>query len=522
MTNSTGESGYQSIDRSTQQHDDNRNVNQNKPLRHNKLCLRLGCTIVLTIILVILLLVFIGCTTYFHNKDAACYGVIPQVSVFTRSDAYSVLYSTSALTCLEKPIGIEVALHNEAASVEIYETLCESIEKRPFGKRWSNTVNVSVSQPSPVFSEDFSSQNYFINGSIQIDMVDITTSSPSVGIELCLFMNNDDFQAFLNAGTNWKKFIKNAECFLAQVKTGDNNSTTFLISEPTFAFMGIAAIGRNVSIRNLTVTTNGFELSSSGENSTEVCQLNGKHPTCNFNLINHERKEFCLVAHEEERSDGSYDYSNLTIRFTTKTNVGFWVSLSMLLLHIAVCITTLLCTVLINVIYKKWNEYKCQSITPTEETPSMNTPTINTHTSADQPTTSQTLTERGTEIPSVETRAPIPETDQQSTPVENSVHGTQTSIEQIHAAYVESRDQITTTDPTCNWNLTAQKEERSSEELRMPSHEGQREPTLDRYSELDTKSTENDSSYMFPESVSEKNREDPGEYYLSHDKTMHA
>ena len=461
MTSSTGESGYQSIDRSTQQHDDNRNINQNKPLQHNKLCLRLGCTIVLTIILVILLLVFIGCTTYFHNKDAACYGVIPQVSVFTRSDAYSVLYSTSALTCLEKPIGIEVALHNEAASVEIYETLCESIEKRPFGKRWSNTVNISVSQPSPVFSEDFSSQNYFINGSIQIDMVDITTSSPSVGIELCLFMNNNDFQAFLtcSAGINWKKFIKNAECFLAQVKTGDNNSTTFLISEPTFAFMGIAAIGHNVSIRNLTVTTNGFELSSSGENSTEVCQLNGKHPTCNFDLINYEREEVCLVAYEEGHSDGSYDYSNLTIKFTTKISVRFWVSLSMLL-FIAVCIIILLCTVLIKVIYKKWNEYKCQSITPTEETQAtVNKPTINTHTSADQPTTSQTLTKRGTEIP---------------------------------------------------------------EELRMPSHEGQREPTLDRYSELDTKSTENDSSYMFPESVSEKNREDPGEYYLSHDKTMHA
>lgn len=49
-------------------------------------------------------------------------------------------------------------------------------------------------------------------------MVDITTSSSSVGMELCLFTNNNIFQAFITAGTDWKKLIKSAQCHSAQVK----------------------------------------------------------------------------------------------------------------------------------------------------------------------------------------------------------------------------------------------------------------------------------------------------------------
>jgi hypothetical protein len=155
------------------------------------------------------------------------------------------------LTCSSKTSNIIISLQNEAASLEIYEVPCMSIEKNHFQERYSNTVNVSVSQPAPIFSEDFLPQTYFLSGSIQVDMTGITTTVPSVGVELCLFMNNNDFEAYLTAGTNWRSFIGNAECHLVHVKTGGSNSTIFLIlSEPTFAFMGIATTS-NISIGNL-------------------------------------------------------------------------------------------------------------------------------------------------------------------------------------------------------------------------------------------------------------------------------
>ena len=265
------ESGYQSIDGSTQQHVGDRNTNLVKPRYYYKNCLT-SCAIVLTVVLVLLLPATIGCTAYFHNKDAACYSAIPQVGVYTRSDAYSLLYSTSTLSCFDKPISIEMELDNEAASVEIYKAYCDSIEKSYFQESYNNTVNINVGQPAPVFSEDFLPQNYFINGSIRIDMVSIITAVPSVDVELCLFMNNNDFQSFLAAGANWKQFIRNAECHSAQVKTGDSNSTTFHINAPIFTFVGIAVTG-NLSIGNLVVTADGLGLSGPGENSTKECQL---------------------------------------------------------------------------------------------------------------------------------------------------------------------------------------------------------------------------------------------------------
>ena len=97
-----------------------------------------------------------------------------------------------------------------------------------------------------------------------------------------------------------------------------------------------------------------------GENSTKLCHLHGKHPTCSFRVINDKREDFCLVAHEEERLDGSYDYSNLKIRFTTKTNVQSWVCLSILLAHIALTVSFCIALALIPRHYKKWE--KGQSI----------------------------------------------------------------------------------------------------------------------------------------------------------------
>ena len=366
--NGKRDSGYESIPKG------DRNTDQSEPQQLEagrrcgyKRCLKLlACTIIF-LALIAIAITGIRCTVYFHHKDAACYKAVPQISIHTRSGAYSDLFSTLDLSCSERPIGVEALLDNEAASVEIVQSLCEAVEKRYFQTRYNRSdVHMRVNQPASVFSEDFSPHiNYFLNGSIQIGMVGITTGSvavPGVGvaIELCLFMNNDDFKTFRTASTNWKNFIRNAKCHTVQVKTGDSNSTIFHISEPTFAFVGIATTG-NVSIGIITVNANGFEVSGMGENATKICQLNGKHPTCRFQVINDEKEEFCLVAHEEERSDGNYYYSNLTIKFTTKTNVRFWVCLSVLLAYIVA-----LALLLIIWCYKKWK--KARSTVPVQET----------------------------------------------------------------------------------------------------------------------------------------------------------
>ena len=488
------ESGYESIDKEPKDDRSTSTINQSEPQQQTALVVHLYkpylmCTVVFTVVLALLLPATIGFTIYFHNKDAACYSAIPQVGVYTRSDAYSILYPISDLSCSDKPIGVEVLLDNEAASVEIDQIPCQSIEKGHFQESYdSSAIKVSVNQPAPVFSEDFSAQNYFLNGSIRVDMVGITTTVTSVGVELCLFMNNGEFEAFLVAGANWKYFIGNNDCHSVQVKTGDSNSTIFRINEPTFAFVGIATTG-NISIGNLTVTTNGVEVSGTGENATKICQLNGKHPTCNFTVVKNEREDFCLVAHEEERSDGSYDYSKLTIKFTTKTNVPFKVFSYLLVPHIIVFLTMPLCLVLIRHLYKRWE--KDRSIMPpppaqeTRDGSTLDTVHVTVSISArsiqspDQqpcmvPAPADQPIKRDNETspdPEELTRTPIPETEEPTlTPAGPSVPthgtvGTQSSAEVKRTIHVpaENDDQSATTTPNGNaTELSTQESQRQS------------------------------------------------------------
>ena len=371
------ESGYESTRKEPKDDRSTSTITQRKPQQQTSLVVRLYkpylvCAVVITVALALLLPVTTGFTIYFHNKDAACYRAVPQVGVYTRSDAYSILYPISDLSCSDKTVSVEVLLDNEAASVEIDQTPCESIEKRHFQESYNRSaIKVSVNRSAALFSEDFlSAQNYFLNGSIQVDMVGITTTVTSVGVELCLFTNSIDFAAFLVPGANWKNYIGDADCNSLQVKNGDSNSTIFHIREPTFAFVGIATTG-TISIGNLTVTANGVEVSGTGENATKICQLNGKHPTCNFSVVKNEMKDFCLVAHEEESSDGSYDYSKLTINFTTKTNVLFKVFLSLLVPHIIIFLVMLVCIALIICLYKRWEKDHRTSISATDEDPTL-------------------------------------------------------------------------------------------------------------------------------------------------------
>ena len=317
------------------------------------------------------------CTLFFRYNNGACYSAIPPVGAYTRSNDSSILYSTSTLECFEKLIGVEVLLHNVDALVEIYRALCKSIEKSPFQDSYGWN-NIGVSQPTLVFSEDLS-QNYFINGIIQVDMVNITTNSPSVNMEVCLFTIIDDYHSFKNAGANWKNSVENAICHSVQIATGrDSNSSTFHISKPTFVFVGIAPTDF-VSIGTLTITTNGFSLSGPGENSTKLCQMSGQHTTCKFNLLNHESEEVCIVAHEDGNSDGTFDYSNLTIKFATPVNVRFLVCLSVLLTYICIAAVVPLSLV----IYKKWRQRKITKTTEPLSNPTQDSsehespPTVN-------------------------------------------------------------------------------------------------------------------------------------------------
>jgi hypothetical protein len=509
------ESGYESIPQPTQEPPNgDHNSNRIDPQRQTdglvvgrrrwKCCL--VCTVVSTVILALLIPVIIGCTAYFRNKNAACYSAVPQVSVHTRSDAYSFLYWISALSCFGKPIGVEVLLGNEAASVEIDQILCESIEKRHFQNTYNKSgINLSVNQPAPVFSEDFSSQNYFLSGGVQVDMVGITTIVLSVGVELCLFTNNDDFKAFLTAGANWRSFIGNAECHLVRVKSGGSNSTIFRISEPTFAFVGIVTTGNNISIGNLTITANGVEVSGTGENATKVCQLNGKHPTCSFRVVNNEREDFCLVAHEEEHSDGSYDYSKLTIKFHTKHNIRFWVCLSILLVHIS--LTTIFYIALIRWFYKRWKRGRSVIAQETRKGSSFSTlsvseQTIQTseqqqvctapHAPGDQLTTNENQPpERDIETPPEELRLPIKETHKEPTctPIGPSVvvSGIQTAVESECTFRIQDENDGQSDATTPIGNAT---EPNTQESLRQPDTPDQ-----------DTQSSEALSSPIFSQSI---------------------
>ena len=320
-----------------------------KRSRYSVLTYRVVTAIVVILVLSALFAI-IGCTIAFRYYDqyAACYSILrssgPTIDAHTRSGANSILYTTRALACSEKPTTTtEVILNDKTASVDLYQSPCEDIEKMPIndGYSWNNTR--IGSKPVPIFSEDFSShQNYFISGSIRVDTINITMastdSSPTDTAEVCLYTDIDDFHKFVAGSTNWRN---HAKCHAVQAKTelSDNSSITFNLSEPTFAFVGIAAMSSiTLNIGKLTVTTNGVGLSGPGRNWTKKCQLDSKHNTCKFSLINNSREEICLIAHEEEHSDGSYSYSDLKIRLRRQINFRFWICIAVLILIMLICI----------------------------------------------------------------------------------------------------------------------------------------------------------------------------------------
>ena len=174
----------------------------------------------------------------------------------------------------------------------------------------------SAERSIPLFNEDFSPQNYFMNGNIEVGIINATATftSDSIDIELCLFSDYYQYNSFLNAGIKWKNYTENAVCKTVTLNETDH-TVSFSISKPIFAFLGMATT-YPMQIGLINITATGQAISSPGKNSTKVCQLNGETVTCNISLPNEqelENRSVCVVAYEEGNPDGTYDYTNLTI-----------------------------------------------------------------------------------------------------------------------------------------------------------------------------------------------------------------
>ncbi len=241
--------------------------------------------------------------------------------VYSRSGSYSILdiVTSQDLMCYAKPL-LHLSLRDEDSSVEIFQTPCQDIETQPFLSHYDFNDLPSAEGPRPLFDEDFSPQNYFMNGNIEVGIINATSTFASKdNIDLCLFSDYYQYNRFLKAGNKWKNRTENAVC---KTVTPDETDlmVSFIISEPIFAFLGLATT-YPMQIGLINITATGHDISSPGNNSMKVCQLNGEAATCDVSLLNKQElqnRSTCVVAYEEGNPDGTYDYTNLTIDIPNK------------------------------------------------------------------------------------------------------------------------------------------------------------------------------------------------------------
>ena len=256
----------------------------------------------------------------FHANTTRCQNFTATiVDASSRSDCYSILNNITSqdLSCAE-PL-LDLSLNGRNSMIAIYQTLCQNIESQHFNVNYQFVDLPSSESPTPVFDENFSPQNYFLDGEIQLKIINTTTILSSVNIDLCLFSGDYEYNRFLRAGANWKNYTKNSYCNTITVEDGENYLVSFHINKPMFAFLGMASVGA-VQISHLNVTATGRQISDLGRNSTKACELTGEDTTCNFNLelLNNENISLCIVAYEQGNADGTYDYSNLTVSFPNR------------------------------------------------------------------------------------------------------------------------------------------------------------------------------------------------------------
>ena len=259
----------------------------------------------------------------YKSNNSGCQSInhSPTKGAQSRSGSYSILYTIASqdVMCYARKPQLLLSLEDRDSSVEIYQTSCQNIETQAFRMNYHFTDLPSAEGSRPLFDENFSPQNYFMNGNMQVDIINATTTLPPSDIHLCLFSNNYEYNRFLRAGIKWKNHTESATCItMTATKNGetDDSAVLFNISQPAFAFLGLATT-YPVQIDLINITAIGRDISSLGENSTKVCQLNGEVTTCNLSLPDKQllskNQSTCIVAYQEGNPDGTYDYSNLTI-----------------------------------------------------------------------------------------------------------------------------------------------------------------------------------------------------------------
>ena len=255
----------------------------------------------------------------YKNNDLECQNKIysPPKNVESRSGLYSILDTVTSqeLMCYAKPL-LHCLSFNGYSSVEIYQTPCQDIEIQPFLAHYDFNDLPSAEGPRPLFDENFSPQNYFMKGIIEVQVVNATSNSQSWEADLCLFSDYYQYNSFLKAGTKWKNRRENAVCKTAAlVDSNTDLMVSFNISEPMFAFVGMATT-YPVQIDLINITAIGQDISGPGNSSTKLCQLDGETKMCNVSLPNEpelKNQSICIVAYEKGNPDGTYDYSNITI-----------------------------------------------------------------------------------------------------------------------------------------------------------------------------------------------------------------
>lgn len=115
------------------------------------------------------------------------------------------------LKCSAQPL-LHLLLKDEGSVIEIYQTPCQGIETRPILMHYNFNDLLSAKRPLPLFNEDFSPQNYFMNGAIEVGIINATATitSDSINIELYVFSDYYQYNSFLNAGIKWKNYTENA------------------------------------------------------------------------------------------------------------------------------------------------------------------------------------------------------------------------------------------------------------------------------------------------------------------------
>ena len=290
--------------------------------KHNRRTVIL-CTIAIVCIIVVMVVgtapIAVPMVKFFGYTDE-CQNATSSFGAQSRSGSYSLVdvITDSRLVCFE-PL-IQVALISNAdSSVEIYQTLCENVEERPFEVAF-NYQSETVSGPKTVFDQNYG-QNYFMDGSIRVDIIDAATNLSSVDMKVCLFARKSDYQAFLSAGVSQNNHTETAGCRLVAVTNGGAKSYTivFSISKPSFVFVAIASTGL-LHIDQLKVNATGHNISGLRWNPTNMCpELGNEDITCTFNLsYGLGNESICIVAHENSNQEGIYDYSNITVNLPNR------------------------------------------------------------------------------------------------------------------------------------------------------------------------------------------------------------